>query len=205
MEEQKSFDYRGCLVTIALVAINSILYIYCTYAGEVVYNVGCMDAERVLLDGEYYRFFTCMFMHGGIDHIVSNMIFLAALGEMLERAIGHVRFAVLYLLSGVGGSLFSIGNVVLSGSYHTSIGASGAVFGLIGAMAIFVVIHNGHYEGISIKRMLFAIVYMVYDGTRSENVDNAAHIGGLLFGVLIMAAMYVIETHKKQDYDRRGY
>ena len=196
MEEQKLFDYRDCSVTIALAVINIIIYIYCTYAGEVVYNVGCMDAERVLLDGEYYRFFTSMFMHGGIDHIVSNMIFLIALGEMLERVIGHVRFAVLYLLSGVGGSLFSIANVVLSGNRYTAIGASGAVFGLVGALLILVVINNGHYQGISIKRMIFAIVYMVYDGTRSERVDNAAHVGGLIFGVLIMAAMYVIEVYK---------
>lgn len=68
-------------------------------------------------------------------------------------------------------------------------------------MVILVVIHNGHYEGISIKRMLFAIAYMVYDGMRSENVDNAAHIGGLIFGVLIMAVMYVIETHKPRKRD----
>lgn len=170
--------------------------------GEVVYNVGCMDAERILLDGEYYRFFTSMFMHGGIDHIFSNMLFLAALGEMLERVIGHVRFAILYLLSGVGGSLFSIANVLLSGKRYTAIGASGAVFGLIGAMLILVVINNGHYQGISIKRMLFAIVYMVYDGTRSERVDNAAHVGGLIFGVLIMAVMHVIEVYKpkKQNF-----
>ena len=196
MEEQKSFDYRGCSVTIALVAINIIIYMYCTYAGEVVYNIGCMD-------GEYYRFFTSMFMHGGIDHIFSNMIFLAALGEMLERVIGHVRFTVLYLISGVGGSLFSVANVVLSGKRYTAIGASGAVFGLIGAMLILVVINNGHYQGISIKRMIFAIAYMVYSGTRTERVDNAAHVGGLIFGVLIMAAMYVIEVYKpkKQDYD----
>ena len=196
MEEHKSFDYRDCSVTIAMAAINIIIYIYCTYAGEVVYNVGCMDAERVLLDGEYYRFFTSMFMHGGIDHIVSNMIFLIALGEMLERVIGHFRFAVLYLLSGVGGSLFSIANVVLSGNRYTAIGASGAVFGLVGALLILVVINNGHYQGISIKRMIFAIAYMVYDGMRSEQVDNAAHVGGLIFGVLIMAAMYVIEVYK---------
>lgn len=199
MEEQTSFDYRGCIVTIALVVINIIIYIYCTYAGEVVYNIGCMDAERVLLDGEYYRFFTSMFMHGGIDHIFSNMIFLAALGEMLERVIGHVRFAILYLLSGVGGSLFSIANVVLSGNHYTAIGASGAVFGLIGAMIILVVINNGHYQGISIRRMLFAIAYMVYSGMRSNNVDNAAHIGGLISGVLIMAVMYVIETFKPRN------
>lgn len=201
MEERNTFDYRDCTVTIALVAINIIIYIYCTYAGEVVYNVGCMDAEHVLLDGEYYRFFTSMFMHGGMDHIFSNMIFLAALGEMLERVIGHVRFAILYLLSGIGGSLFSIANVVLSGNHYTAIGASGAVFGLIGAMIILVVINNGHYQGISIKRMIFAIAYMVYSGMRSRNVDNAAHIGGLIFGVLIMAAMYVIETFRQKNQD----
>ena len=196
MQEQKSFDYRDYTVMIILIAINIIIYMYCTYAGEVVYNRGCMDAERVLLDGEYYRFFTSMFMHGGIDHIVSNMIFLAALGEMLERVIGHARFAILYILSGIGGGLFSIANVLLSGNHHTSVGASGAIFGLIGAMLILVVIHNGRYQGISVGRMIFAIVYMVYDGMRSEGIDNAAHVGGLVFGALIMAFMNVIEAFK---------
>lgn len=196
MQEQKSFDYRDYTVMIILIAINIIIYMYCTYAGEVVYNIGCMDAERVLLDGEYYRFFTSMFMHGGIDHIVSNMIFLAALGEMLERVIGHARFAILYILSGIGGGLFSIANVLLSGNHHTSVGASGAIFGLIGAMLILVVIHNGRYQDISVGRMIFAIVYMVYDGMRSEGIDNAAHVGGLIFGALIMAFMNVIEAFK---------
>ncbi|EOS49240.1 rhomboid family intramembrane serine protease [Lachnospiraceae bacterium MD335] len=196
MQEQKSFDYRDYTVMIILIAINIIIYMYCTYAGEVVYNRGCMDAERVLLDGEYYRFFTSMFMHGGIDHIVSNMIFLAALGEMLERVIGHARFAILYILSGIGGGLFSIANVLLSGNHHTSVGASGAIFGLIGAMLILVVIHNGRYQDISVGRMIFAIVYMVYDGMRSEGIDNAAHVGGLIFGALIMAFMNVIEAFK---------
>ena len=196
MQEQKSFDYRDYTVMIILIAINIIIYMYCTYAGEVVYNRGCMDAERVLLDGEYYRFFTSMFMHGGIDHIVSNMIFLAALGEMLERVIGHARFAILYILSGIGGGLFSIANVLLSGNHHTSVGASGAIFGLIGAMLILVVIHNGRYQDISVGRMNFAIVYMVYDGMRSEGIDNAAHVGGLIFGALIMAFMNVIEAFK---------
>lgn len=193
MEEQNSFDYRECIVTIAFLAINILIYIYCTYSGEVVYNTGCMDAERVLLDGEYYRFFTSIFMHGGMNHLVSNMIFLVALGEMLERVVGHLRFAVLYILSGIGGSIFSIANVLLSGRHYTAVGASGAIFGLIGALLILVVINNGRYEGISIRRMVFAIAYMVYEGMASEGVDNAAHLGGLIFGILIMAVMYVAE------------
>lgn len=200
MEEQNSFDYRECIVTIVFLAINILAYIYCTYSGEVVYNIGCMDAERVLLDGEYYRFFTSIFLHGGMPHLIGNMIFLVALGEMLERAIGHFRFTVLYLLSGIGGSIFSIANVILSGRRYTAVGASGAVFGLIGALLILVAINNGRYEGISIKRMIFAIAYMVYEGIASEGVDNAAHLGGLIFGVLIMAVMYVAETfHTKRN------
>ena len=63
-------------------------------------------------------------------------------------------------------------------------------------MLILVVIHNGRYQDISVGRMIFAIVYMVYDGMRSEGIDNAAHVGGLIFGALIMAFMNVIEAFK---------
>lgn len=195
---KNSFNCKSCTVTIIFLAINIIAYIICTCLGEMVYNIsyelGCMDAERVLLDGEYYRLVTSMFMHDGIDHIVGNMIFLAALGEMLENAIGHFRFALLYLLSGLCGGVFSIANIILSGEIHTSVGASGAVFGLIGALLIIVIVHNGRYGGISIQRMLLAIIYMAATGMRSERVDNAAHLGGLISGVLIMAVMYAIEV-----------
>lgn len=200
--EETSFNCKNCIVTVILLALNIIAYICCTCLGEMVYNksyeLGCMNAERVLLDGEYYRLVTSMFMHGGIDHIVSNMIFLAALGGMLERAIGRFRFALLYMLSGVCGNIFSAAGIVLSGELHTSVGASGAVFGLIGALFIIVVIHNGRYGEISIEGMIFAIIYMVYTGMASERIDNAAHLGGLISGVLTMAVMYVIEAHIKE-------
>lgn len=201
MEEQNTFDYRECIFTIVFLAMNVISYIYCTYFGETVYNIGCMDAERVISDHEYYRFFTSIFMHGGVEHLVSNMIFLAALGEMLERSIGHVRFILLYLISGFGGSVFSIANVVLSGNYYTSVGASGAIFGLIGALLVLVVISRGRYQGISIKRMLFATAYMIYEGTVSEGVDNSAHLGGLIFGMLIMSAMNLVKVYRKYQKD----
>ena len=204
MEERNSFQYRKCIVTLALVVINVLVYLCCIYAekipygeatlADMIYDTGSMNTERILSNGEYYRSLTSMFLHGGISHIVSNMIFLIALGEMLERAIGHARFVLLYFLSGIGGDIFSMINVVLSQNYYTAIGASGAIFGLIGAMLVLVVLNDGHYEGISIKRMVFAIVYMVYSGMQSEGIDNAAHLGGLVFGVLIMAAMYLIET-----------
>lgn len=213
MDVHNSFPYRKCIVTIVLVVINVLVYLCCIYADKIpygettladmLYDAGSMNAERVLSNGEYYRSITSMFLHGDISHIASNMIFLIALGEMLERVIGHARFTLLYLLAGIGGDIFSMINVVLSQDYYTAIGASGAIFGLIGAMLVLVVLNDGHYEGISIKRMVFAIVYMVYSGMQSEGIDNAAHFGGLVFGVLIMAAMYVIETNKWSNRDRR--
>lgn len=204
MEERNSFQYRKCIVTIVLVVINVLVYLCCIYAekipygettlADMIYDVGSMNTERILSNGEYYRSLTSMFLHGSISHIVSNMIFLIALGEMIERAISHARFVLLYFLSGIGGNIFSMINVVLSQDYYTAIGASGAIFGLIGAMLVLVVLNDGHYEGISIKRMVLAIAYMVYSGMQSEGIDNAAHFGGLVFGVLIMTAMYLIET-----------
>lgn len=206
MQSQSSFQYRKCIVTIAFFVINVFVYLCCIYAertmfhgktlAEEIYHIGSMNAERVMSNGEYYRFITSMFLHGSVSHIVSNMIFLVALGEMLERVIGHVRLALLYLLSGIGGGIFSMINAVLSHNFYTSIGASGAIFGLIGAMLVLVIVNDGHYKGISIKRMVFAIVYMVYSGMQSDGIDNAAHFGGLVFGVLIMTAMYVIDNSR---------
>lgn len=213
MEERNSFQYRKCIVTIILVVINVLVYLCCIYAekipygettlADMIYDVGSMNTERILSNGEYYRSVTSMFLHGSISHIVSNMIFLIALGEMLERAIGHARFTLLYFLSGIGGDIFSMINVVLSQNYYTAIGASGAIFGLIGAMLALVVLNDGHYEGISIKRMVLAIAYMVYSGMQSEGIDNAAHLGGLVFGVLIMTAMYVTETICRKSQGRK--
>ena len=82
--------------------------------------------------------------------------------------------------------------MLLTSNYYTSIGASGAVFGLVGALLFLVVINNGRYAGISLPRILFAIVYMLYSGYRSPQVDNSAHIGGLIAGMLVMLIIYFI-------------
>lgn len=156
--------------------------------------MGSMNAERIIMDGQYYRLLTCMFLHADIEHIVSNMIFLIGLGQIVEHAVGHFRFAALYLLSGFGGSVFSFLFSVLTGSIYNAVGASGAIFGLIGALLILVIMHHGRYGSISMGRLVFAIAYMVYSGARARNVDNAAHVGGLLCGACIMAVIYAVSN-----------
>ncbi len=224
MEQERTVHWRDYCVTLVILGLNIVGYILCTQIGEVVYNVGSINAEKVLVGKQYYRLVTAMFLHADAEHIVSNMIFLVGLGQMVEQSIGHFRFVVLYLLSGIGAGAFSIVYAVLTGHIYDAVGASGAIFGLIGALFILVVARdrrrrthynafgagnesdqidildqNGKempsaYESVSVGRMIFAIVYMVYSGARAALVDNAAHIGGLVCGLLIMSVMHVIET-----------
>ena len=215
MKEQRMAGWRDYSVTLAIMAINIVGYILCTQMGEVVYNVGSMNAEKVLVDKQYYRLVTAIFLHADIEHIVSNMIYLVGLGQMVEQMIGHVRFAILYLLSGIGASVFSMLYSVLTGDIYDAVGASGAIFGLIGALFILLIVRdmkrrarkrrseadimpdqtdvldeNGRvvpsgYESISLRNMVFVVIYMIYSGARAERVDNAAHVGGLICGLQI--------------------
>lgn len=189
METEKITTWRSYFATLIIFVINAAAYILCTQTGQSLYDAGSMNAEKIIVGRQYYRLFTCMFLHADIDHIVSNMIFLIGLGQMVECAIGHFRFLALYLISGFGAGTASLLYSVLTGDIYDAVGASGAIFGLIGALLILVIIHHGRYRNISIGRIAFAIVYMVYAGARAERVDNAAHVGGLMCGMLIMAVM----------------
>lgn len=220
MDQERIVCWRDYCVTLVILGLNIVGYILCTQTGEVVYNVGSINAEKILVEKQYYRIVTAMFLHADAEHIVSNMIFLVGLGQMVEQSIGHFRFVVLYLLSGFGAGAFSIAYAVLTGHIYDAVGASGAIFGLIGALFILVVARdrrrrthyntfgagnvfdqNGRempsaYENVSVGRMIFAIVYMIYSGARAALVDNAAHVGGLVCGLLTMSVMYVIETKR---------
>jgi rhomboid protease GluP len=196
MIQTKEPTWKEYIVTIILLIINIIVYIICSQTGNLVYNICSMDAESVFIKREYYRLITATFLHGDIEHIVSNMIFLVGLGQMIECSIGHIRFIALYMLSGLGASITSMLYSFASGNNYSSVGASGAIFGLVGALFILVLVHNGRFGQVSMRRLLFAVVYMVYSGMRTEYVDNAAHIGGLVCGIFIMAIINVVSAHK---------
>ena len=209
-------DWRSYCVTLGLLVLNIVGYIFCTQMGEVVYTMGSMNAEKILVAHEYYRFLTSVFLHADIEHLVSNMIFLFGLGQMVEQVTGHISFSIVYLLSGFGGSIFSILYAVLTGKIYDAVGASGAIFGLVGALFILVVARDlkrrshsqgtveildqrgrqmqGAYESVSVGRIIFAVVYMIYSGSRAAGVDNAAHVGGLLCGIMIMAVINIVNT-----------
>ena len=171
-----------------------------------MYQKGAMEAAAVLKDHEYYRLFTAMFMHFGINHLINNMLVLFVIGDNLERALGHVKYLILYLCCGIGAgwiSLYFQEPDVLT----VSAGASGAIFGVIGGLLYAVAVNKGRLEDLSTRQLVVMIAFSLYFGFTSVGIDNAAHISGLVLGILFGGILYRKPRKKKWngeiDYERR--
>ena len=139
---------------------------------------------------EYYRIITYMFLHSGFEHLINNMIVLLFVGDNLERAIGKWKYLIIYFGSGVIAGIASLSYNMLGGTIVVSVGASGAVFGIVGAMAYIVIINKGQLEDLSARQMVLFVILSLYGGLTSQGVDNAAHVGGLIAGIIITAILY---------------
>lgn len=192
-------------VNICLVAVNVIVFLICTFTGRMLYNKGALGVLMVIEDKSYYRIITSMFLHADTGHLFSNMIVLYYAGEIVERKMGHFLYAVLYFLSGIAGSVLSMGYELLSGDYVSSVGASGAVFGVEGALLLLIIVHHGRLESVTLGRMAFVIVFSLYCGFTSTDVNNAAHIGGVLMGFALAAVFWLLRPYtragKEGDFD----
>jgi rhomboid protease GluP len=138
-----------------------------------------MKVNESIINGELWRLITPIFLHGSILHIGFNMYALFALGPSLESYYGHGRYLALYLLSGFAGNVISF-----LFSSNPSLGASTAVFGLIGAEAIFLYRNRGILGGMAqraLSNVVFIIVINLILGM-SPGIDNWGHVGGLLGG-----------------------
>lgn len=188
----------------AIVAVNILVFFVLeligdTESGLFMYSHGAMFPTAVVADGEWYRLFTCMFIHFGIRHLANNMIILFFLGDNLERALGHVKFCILYLLSGLCGSILSLISMVQKGDYAVSGGASGAIFGVIGALIYVVIRNKGRLEDLTAKRLIFMAALSLYYGFSAEGVDNLAHIGGMASGFVLAFLLYRKKHMKKSN------
>lgn len=179
-------------VNICLVAVNVIVFLICTFTGDLLYNKGALSVMEVVKDGSYYRILTSMFLHSGTQHLFGNMIMLYYIGEIVERKTGHILYAVIYFLSGISGAVFSMGYELLLRDYYSSVGASGAVFGVEGALLVLVILHHGKLEDMTAGRLVFAIAFSLYCGFTAANVNNAAHVGGVLMGFAAMAVIAML-------------
>lgn len=179
-------------VNIALVAANVIVFLICTFTGDLLYNKGALGITEIVEDGSYYRIITSMFLHSGVQHLFSNMIVLYYVGEIVEKKTGHILYGIIYFISGAAGAVFSMAYEFWAKDYYTSVGASGAVFGVEGALLMLVIIYQGKLENLTAGRLMFAIAFSLYCGFTGTNVNNAAHVGGVLMGFALMAVIVML-------------
>lgn len=187
--QDENQNQQNAVITIFLVAANVVAFFALSLFGDTedarfMLEHGAAYAPYILT-GEYYRLFTCMFLHFGISHLINNMVMLAALGWNLESEIGKVRLLLIYLLSGLGGNLLSLYMDLRTGEMVVSAGASGAIFGLMGAMLYLVIRNKGKCGRIYGSRVPLMVALSLYFGFASSGVDNAAHVGGLITGFVV--------------------
>ena len=190
---RKTVDLPAC--TVALIGINVIVFalgILFPALGFRMEAKGCYSVIYLLHGREFYRLITAAFLHADIEHLVNNMLLLYFCGEIVERTLGKPRFLILYALSAVCGNLLSSAYELSTGGFYDSIGASGAVFGLTGALLFLVIVRKGAAAHISMQRMLIAVFLSLYAGFYGANVNNAAHVGGLLSGFLLAFLLNII-------------
>lgn len=193
-EYSRNYRKKWLNINVLLIVINMAIWVLMSLRGdtrsaEYMLQHGAMYPDLVL-NGEWYRLFSAMFLHFGAEHLLSNMFMLYFLGDMLLRAVSQWKYAVIYLLSGIGGSILSLAIMLLTGDYRVSAGASGAIYGIIGALLWVVLCNGGRFESISIPRMLLAVVLYISYGFTVEGVDAWAHLGGAIAGFVLCVVLY---------------
>ena len=200
---ERIFAMKKPIITYLIIAICVIMFLI-----TCVFSKGRLDISASLLvrlggnlgyytkNGEYYRLFTCMFLHAGIIHLLCNMYSLYVIGPQIESFYGKYKFIFIYIVSGICGSLLSL---AFSQDNIVSVGASGAIFGLLGSILYFGY-HYRVYLGNVLKSQIVPIIILnLMIGFMISGIDNFAHIGGLVGGVFASMAMGVPDKNKTSD------
>ncbi|MDM8532887.1 rhomboid family intramembrane serine protease [Anaerolineales bacterium HSG25] len=155
-----------------------------------------------IVEGQVWRFFTSMFLHGSFTHLLFNAYAMFVFGLEMERIFGSGRYLVIYMLSGLFGSLASFAT---NGIDTFSVGASGAIFGVIGMSLAYFLIHKeqmGQFGQQRVTSILIIIAINIMFGLTMPNIDNMAHMGGLAAGFLMglgLAPRYEVQNSDTYD------
>ena len=206
---KKQFDFQNAKeflykykATAVIFLLNLIGFVLTEIYGDKVYQAFACNSYMVNRLHEYYRLLTSNYLHFGWDHFFNNMVVFLILGSSLEKVIGSIRYVILYTGAGIAGSITSVIYYGMTGQDVLSAGASGAIFGLVGALAaifLFCKKQRQRFDGFGIFLM---IAGSLYHGFQSGTTDNAAHIGGCIAGFILSIVLYVLGSlifaHKQE-------
>lgn len=167
-------------VVVGIIAITAASFFAQQMIPEYVAHLWSRQFE--IATGEWWRLITPVLVHAGVLHLAMNMFVLYIYGQNLEEAFGHVRFFVIYIVSGVVASAFSYA----FGGAGPSVGASGAVMGVVGALLVYLYNRrSSQFIAQHLRGMVGFLVLNALIGLISPNIDEMAHLGGLVGGVLL--------------------
>ncbi|KOR24346.1 peptidase S54 [Clostridium sp. L74] len=180
-------SHEKATITKIIIGINIFMYLITAFLSK---NILSSDirvlvflgakANSFINNGEYYRLITSMFLHGGLIHLALNMYALNSIGPLIENYFGKVKYLIIYFISGILSSYFSY---LFSPS--VSIGASGAIFGVLGATLIIAYKNRKRGGKEFLNNIISVIVVNLILGFSIPNVDNFGHIGGLIGGIIV--------------------
>ncbi len=179
------------VITLILAAINILAYVYVSWQGSVydtdyMIEMGALYEPLVIQQHQWYRLVTHFFLHYGWDHLFNNMISLLILGYAMEQVMGKAKYLILYFLSGIIAGVTSIVyNVAIGAEASVSCGASGAIYGLMGALLVLLVRGSRGRRSSEVLRYLLYLGISLYSGFQDTSIDAAAHAGGFAAGFII--------------------
>ena len=191
-EKDRRRYFRNAPAVLILILLNAGVFIFEISFGnwtdpEVLHQLGALEPHAVVVEGQYWRLFTALFLHAGFVHLLFNLFALYVLGPSLERSIGSVRFMICYLISGLASSA---GVVVLTvvGIVQVAqlVGASGCIMGIVGAWAGFLVQHrHAPHAKQRLGNVLMIIAIQTAFDLSTPQVSMAAHLCGLITGFIL--------------------
>jgi len=187
------------MVTYCIIGINIVVFLISAYLSKNIFNIDdkvllAMGAKEntLISNGEYYRLLTSEFLHAGIVHISMNMYSLYIIGKLVEKIYGKSRYLIIYMASGIFASLLSY---LLSNSM--SVGASGAIFGIMGATLVMAYKLRDRIGKEFLINVISVIVINLIFSVSVPNIDLFAHLGGFISGTVISWILYKKGTNKE--------
>ena len=184
---------------IAIMLINVVVFVLMELQGgsmniSTLINFGAVTRHHTINLGQYWRLITPVFLHIGLTHLVFNSVSLIVFGSRAERYFGHARFLTIYILAGIAGNIAQI----ITSPLAVGAGASGAIFGLLGALLSYMKVRRQTIEGMTTSSLLLMITMGVLMGFVMPNIGNAAHIGGLVTGFLLGSVLTKPQPHHER-------
>jgi membrane associated rhomboid family serine protease len=191
-EKDRHRHFRNAPAVFVFILLNAAAFIFEISFGnwtdpEVLHQLGALEPYAVVMQGQYWRLFTALFLHAGFVHLLFNLFALYVLGPPLERSIGALRFAICYLISGL---ISSAGVVVLTviGIVQVAqlVGASGCIMGIVGAWAGFLLRHrHTPHAKQRLGNVLMIVAIQIAFDLSTPQVSMAAHLCGLFSGAVL--------------------